>query len=39
MWKLAKERERSNMSFIINKYNFFESRKCLSNYEVDPGFV
>lgn len=38
-WKFTKEMKRSNMSFIIEKDNFFESTICLSNYEVYPGFV
>jgi hypothetical protein len=37
--KVTKERGGSNMTFIINKGNFFESRICFSNYVVDPSFV
>jgi hypothetical protein len=38
-WKVVEERERSNMTFVINKDIFFESRISFSNYEVDPSFV
>jgi hypothetical protein len=38
-WKVIEEREGSNMTYIINKGNFFESRISFSNYEVDSSFV